>query len=123
MSRNATTASRSRALRIAGAVGAGAMVLGMVSVGAAVADSGSGDHKVSSAHHKSSRLAQDGPKGYKSREAKPRRLDGPKAYRSREAGPRTVDGPKAYRSREAAPRTLDGPKAYRSREAAPTSSN
>ena len=41
MTRNMKTATRARALRLGGAVGAGALVLGMITVGAAVAaDSG-----------------------------------------------------------------------------------
>ncbi|MGI8900397.1 MAG: hypothetical protein ACR2HA_05640 [Nocardioides sp.] len=41
MTRNLKTASRARALRLSAAVGAGALVLGMITVGAAVAaDSG-----------------------------------------------------------------------------------
>ena len=88
MSRTATPASRARALRIAGAVGAGAMVLGMVTVGAAVADSGSAD-RVSAHHHKMARKAGS--------------LDGPGAKKSREAAPKFMDGPGAKKSREAAP--------------------
>ena len=91
MSRNAGTVSRSRALRIAGAVGAGAMVLGMVTVGAAVADSGSGD-----------RSSVTAPGGHKSREARPMFKDGPGDKKSREAAP-VLDAYTPKKSREAAP--------------------
>src|SRR3954451_19991905 len=107
MSRNAGSPQRTRGLRIAGAVGAGAMVLGMVTVGAAVAaDSGSSRGSVSVAPPK------------KSREAAPV-LNGPGAKKSREAAP-VLNGPGAKKSREAAP-VLNGPGAKKSREAAPTS--
>jgi hypothetical protein len=93
MSRKAGSVPHARTLRIAGAVGAGAMVLGMVTVGAAVAaDSGSGD-----------RLSVTSPGGYKSREAAPKSLTGPGGYKSREAAPKSLTGPGAYKSREAAP--------------------
>ena len=105
MSRKAGSASRSRALRIAGAVGAGVMVLGMVTVGAAVADSGHRDRKAVAAS----------PKPYKSREAAPLALKDPR--KSREAAPAvTLKDPR--KSREAAPAlTLKDPR--KSREAAP----
>ena len=94
MSRTATPVPRARALRIVGAVGAGAMVLGLITVGAAVADSGSADRVSVSAHHHKM---------------------------ARKAG--SLDGPGMKKSREAAPKFLDGPGAKKSREAAPTSSN
>jgi hypothetical protein len=84
------------------------MVLGMVTVGAAVADSGSAD-RVSAHHHKMARKAGS--------------LDGPGAKKSREAAPKFMDGPGAKKSREAAPKFMDGPGAKKSREAAPTSSD
>jgi hypothetical protein len=97
MSKKAGSVSRSRALRIAGAVGAGAMVLGMVTVGAAVAaDSGSGD-----------RMSVTSPGGHKSREAAPKSLTGPGGYKSREAAPKSLTGPGGYKSREAAPTSAD----------------
>ena len=110
MSRKAGSVPHSRALRIAGAVGAGAMVLGMVTVGAAVAaDSGSGD-----------RLSVTSPGSHKSREAAPKSLTGPGAKKSREAAPKSLTGPGAKKSREAAPLSLTGPGAKKSREAAPS---
>ena len=92
MSKKAGSVQRLRALRITGAVGAGAMVLGMVTVGAAVAaDSGSGV-----------RMSVTSPGAHKSREAAPRSLNGPGAHKSREATPvLTAYTPK--KSREAAP--------------------
>ena len=109
MSRKAGSVSRSRALRIAGAVGAGVMVLGMVTVGAAVAaDSGSGD-----------RVSVTSPGGHKSREAAPKSLNGPGGHKSREAAPRALNAPGGKKSREAAPLSLTGPGAKKSRESAP----
>ncbi|MGN6578225.1 MAG: hypothetical protein ACTHKG_21330 [Nocardioides sp.] len=100
---------RARALRIAGAVGAGAMVLGLVTVGAAVADSGAGDRASVSQHHKMIRKAgsMDGPGNKKSREAAPKFMDGPGGKKSREAAPKFMDGPGAKKSREAAPTSSD----------------
>ena len=109
MSRKAGSVSRSRALRIAGAVGAGVMVLGMVTVGAAVAaDSGSGD-----------RVSVTSPGGHKSREAAPRALNAPGGKKSREAAPLSLTGPGAKKSRESAP-VLDAYAPKKSREAAPS---
>jgi hypothetical protein len=119
MTRN-NPSQRARALRIASAVGAGALVVGMITVGAAVADSGSSDVRksVTAPGGKKSReatpvLDSKGPK--KSREATPVRDGAPK--KSREASPVLDGAPK--KSREATP-VLDGaPK--KSREAAPKS--
>ena len=109
MSKKAGSVQRLRALRIAGAVGAGAMVLGMVTVGAAVAaDSGSGD-----------RMSVTSPGGHKSREAAPKSLTGPGAHKSREAAPRSLTGPGAKKSREATP-VLTAYTPKKSREAAPS---
>ena len=89
MSRKAGRVSRSRALRIAGAVGAGVMVLGMVTVGAAVAaDSGSGD-----------RMSVTSPGGHKSREAAPKSLTGPGEKKSREPAPKSLTGPGETKTR------------------------
>ena len=83
---------RARTLRIAGAVGAGALVLGMITVGAAVAaDTGSSDV----------RKSVTAPGGKKSREATPVR-DGSGPKKSREARP-VADAAGPKKSREAAP--------------------
>jgi hypothetical protein len=97
---------RARTLRIAGAAGAGALVLGMITVGAAVAaDTGSSDV----------RKSVTAPGGKKSREATPV-LDG-KVKKSREARPvADAKGPK--KSREARPVT-DAKNPRKSREATP----
>ena len=119
MTRN-NPSQRARALRIASAVGAGALVVGMITVGAAVADSGSSDIRksVTAPGAKKSREAtpvRDGaPK--KSREASPVRDGAPK--KSREASPVLDGAPR--KSREATP-VLDGMTPKKSREAAPTS--
>jgi hypothetical protein len=95
---------RARTLRIVGAVGAGALVLGMVTVGAAVAaDTGSSDV----------RKSVTAPGGKKSREATPV-LDG-KVKKSREARPVADGNPK--KSREARPVADANPR--KSREARP----
>lgn len=100
--------TRARTLKIASAIGAGALALGMITVGAAVAAENSTDVRKS--------VVDKGPK--KSREARPvHDAKGPK--KSREAAPvADAKGPK--KSREATPVTdAKGPK--KSREAAPRS--
>jgi hypothetical protein len=92
-----------RTLKIASAIGAGAMVLGMITVGAAVAADSSTDVRKS---------VVDGG-GKKSREARPVADAGGK--KSREA---VLDG-SGKKSREAAP-VADG-SGKKSREAAPRS--
>ena len=88
------TPQRARTLRIAGAVSAGALVFGMVTVGAAVAaDTGSSDV----------RQSVTAPGAKKSREARPV-ADAKNPKKSREAPPvHDAKGPK--KSREAAPRS------------------
>jgi hypothetical protein len=98
---------RVRALKISSAIGAGAMVLGMITVGAAVAADSSTDVRTSVVDGK-------GPK--KSREATPV-VDGKGPKKSREATP-VVDGKGPKKSREATP-VVDGKGPKKSREARP----
>lgn len=121
---------RVRTLKIASAIGAGAMVLGMITVGAAVAADSSTDVRksvvdgggkksrearpVADAGGKKSREAV-GPK--KSREARPVADAGGK--KSREARP-VADAAGPKKSREARP-VLDAAGPKKSREAAPRS--
>jgi hypothetical protein len=107
-----------RALKISSAIGAGAMVLGMITVGAAVAADSSTDLRtsVADAGGKKSREARPvaDAGGKKSREAV---LDGKGPKKSREARPVADAGGK--KSREARPVADAGSK--KSREAAPRS--
>jgi hypothetical protein len=115
---------RARTLRIVGAIGAGTLVLGMITVGAAVAaDTGSSDVRksVTAPGGKKSREATpvvDGKSPKKSREARPV-ADGKNPRKSREATP-VADAKNPRKSREATP-VMDAKQPKKSREAAPRS--
>jgi hypothetical protein len=110
---------RVRALKISSAIGAGAMVLGMITVGAAVAADSSTDVRTSVVDRGGKKSREARPVadagGKKSREAV---LDGKGPKKSREATP-VVDGKGPKKSREARPVADAGGK--KSREAAPRS--
>lgn len=88
MRKNAQSASGSRARRIIGGISAGALVLGMVVVGATFADSGSGDgNMVSQPSDKRSKegVVRAGPTGKRSKEGVV--VAAPTGKRSKEGAP------------------------------------
>jgi hypothetical protein len=110
---------RARALKIASAAGAGAMVIGMITVGAAVAADSSTDRRSSYVDGGAKKSREARPvadaSGKKSREARP--VADASGKKSREARP--VADASGKKSREARP--VADASSKKSREAAPLS--